>query len=77
MRRTYALKRLLEHGPLSAKEMVDITGWRDKQVRGAISALDEQFMLGRKGRGKEFRYFLKDAIPLWTPPPPIQTCWVR
>lgn len=39
MTRTYALKRLLEHGELSAKEMYEITGWTQKQVWATIQRL--------------------------------------
>lgn len=39
MTRTYALKRLLEHGALTSKEMVAITGWTRKQVWATIGHL--------------------------------------
>lgn len=39
MTRTYALKRLLEHGELSAKEMYEITGWTQDQVWATIQRL--------------------------------------
>lgn len=39
MTKTYALKRLLEHGELSSKEIEEITLWTTKQVWYAITAL--------------------------------------
>ena len=39
MTRTYAAKRLLEHGGLTFGQYVTITGWTEKQVDGAISSL--------------------------------------
>ena len=27
MTRTYALKRLLEHGPMTTDEIIEVTGW--------------------------------------------------
>lgn len=41
MKRTYALKRLLEHGELSAKEMIEITGWTTRQVWATIQRLQK------------------------------------
>jgi len=41
MTRTYALKRLLEHGELTSKEMLEITGWTYKQVWATIQRLQE------------------------------------
>jgi len=39
MTRRYALEKLLEHGPLRFKEMVEITGWPVHGVWNAVSAL--------------------------------------
>ena len=39
MTRHYALKRLLEHGELSSKEIEEITFWTTKQVWHAITKL--------------------------------------
>lgn len=39
MTRTYALKRLLEHGPLNMKELMAITGWKNNQIHHAIECL--------------------------------------
>ena len=41
MTRTYALKRLLEHGELSSKEMIEITGWTTRQVWATIQRLQK------------------------------------
>lgn len=37
MSRTYALCRLLEHGPLTWREVQDITGWPFNVVKSAIT----------------------------------------
>lgn len=39
MRRTYALKRLLEHGPLTTAEIVEIMGGERKKAVNALRAL--------------------------------------
>lgn len=39
MSRNYALRRLLEHGPLKFRELVEITGWGAREVGGALSNL--------------------------------------
>ena len=41
MSRTHALKKLLEHGPLSRQEIVEITGWKAKQVHFTLAYLAE------------------------------------
>jgi DNA-binding transcriptional regulator GbsR (MarR family) len=41
MTRTYALKRLLEHGELSSREIEEITGWTTKQVWASIQSLQK------------------------------------
>ncbi|MCC2632158.1 MAG: hypothetical protein K0S48_44 [Ramlibacter sp.] len=41
MTRTYAAKRLLEHGPLTFTEMREITGWPARVVAGALRSLME------------------------------------
>lgn len=42
MTKTYALKRLLEHGELSSKEIEQITFWTTKQVWASIQALQKK-----------------------------------
>jgi len=41
MTRAYALRRLLEHGELSSKEIEIITGWTTKQVWATIQRLQK------------------------------------
>ncbi len=41
MTRVYALKKLLEHGELSSKEIEIITGWTTKQVWASIQRLQK------------------------------------
>jgi transcription initiation factor IIE alpha subunit len=41
MTRTYALKRLLEHGELSSKQIEEITCWTTKQVWASIQRLQK------------------------------------
>lgn len=36
MTKTYALKRLLEHGPMTVAEIVDCTRWSHQQVETAL-----------------------------------------
>ena len=42
MTRTYAAKRLFEHGPLTFREFVVVTGWPMKQAAATLEALKEQ-----------------------------------
>ncbi len=42
MTRTYAAKRLLEHGPLTFGELVEITGWSSRQVESVIYSMVDQ-----------------------------------
>lgn len=39
MPRTYAAKRLLEHGPLTTPEFVEITGWEQRQAERVLQCL--------------------------------------
>lgn len=39
MTRTYAAKRLLEHGPLTLREFMEITGWQYESARTALDLL--------------------------------------
>jgi hypothetical protein len=47
MTKTYALKRLLEHGELSAKQMIEITGWTHRQVWGCLQQLQKTQVVRR------------------------------
>lgn len=50
MKRTYALKRLLEHGPMTPVEIRDCTRWTIKQVHKTIEALLITETITRRGR---------------------------
>jgi len=39
MKKTYAAKRLLEHGPLTEQEFLEITGWQPKEASRALQQL--------------------------------------
>lgn len=39
MTKTYALKRLLEHGAMRRAELIECTGWKPKQVYGTLTQL--------------------------------------
>ena len=39
MTRSHALLKLLEHGPLNRREIVEITGWTEKQVHSVLQYL--------------------------------------
>lgn len=38
MTRTYAVQRLLQHGALSRRDLIAVTGWPDRRVDKAIFA---------------------------------------
>lgn len=42
MTRSYALMRLLELGPLTRKEIRDITGWPEEKLKRVINGLERQ-----------------------------------
>lgn len=50
MTRSYALLKLLEHGPLSRRDIVEITGWTEKQVHSVLQYLVE---LGKIAKDKK------------------------
>jgi DNA-binding IclR family transcriptional regulator len=50
MTRSYALLKLLEHGPLSRREIVEITGWTEKHVHSVLQYLAE---LGKIAKDKK------------------------
>jgi len=39
MTRTYALKRLLEHGPMTPKQIAECTRWTSRQVHKVLDQL--------------------------------------
>ena len=59
MRRTYALKRLLEHGALTFGELCEITGWKASQVCSALDSLDKSGLLLIDGPIRYKRYALR------------------
>ena len=42
MTHTYAARRLLEHGPLTMAEFMEITGWSWNSARSALNRLMER-----------------------------------
>jgi DNA-binding MarR family transcriptional regulator len=50
MTRSYALLRLLEHGPLSTREIEEITGWTKRQVQKTIGHVSQNGRINRKGK---------------------------
>jgi len=41
MTRSYALLKLLEHGPLSRSEILEITGWTKQKVHSVLQYLSQ------------------------------------
>lgn len=41
MTRTYAIEKLLEHGPLTKRELVEVTGWTPYSVMKTMGWLQE------------------------------------
>lgn len=48
MTRTYALKRLLEHGAMRASDVIDCTRWKPSQVYRTAQHLIDQGIVERK-----------------------------
>lgn len=48
MTKSYALKRLLEHGALKRQEIVEITGWTKAQVHSVLQYLAEIHAIKRE-----------------------------
>ena len=57
MTRTYAAKRLLEHGPLSLAEFAEITGWPKKTAAKTSEILTAQGLVKRQSRAG-YRWFV-------------------
>lgn len=53
MTRPYALKRLLEHGPMTPKEITACTRWTSKQVHRALDCLLSCELIRSVGNGYE------------------------
>lgn len=49
MPKTYALQKLLEHGPLMQREIVQITGWPARQVSKVLGNLQQSFVVCHAG----------------------------
>jgi DNA-binding MarR family transcriptional regulator len=45
--RTYAVRRLLEHGPLTFAELLDITSWPQWGVEQALESLEKRGFVRR------------------------------
>ena len=59
MTHTYALKRLLEHGPLTFAEIVDISGWAFSSVDSALRRLINADVVEQKALdARRFHYAL-------------------
>jgi predicted transcriptional regulator len=50
MTKSYALKKLLEHGALKRHEIVEITGWTKAHVHSVLQYLDEIGVIKRENR---------------------------
>jgi predicted transcriptional regulator len=50
MTRSYALVKLLEHGPLTTREIEEITRWTKRQVQKTIGYVAENGRIERKGK---------------------------
>lgn len=50
MTRTYTAKRLLEHGPLSFREFVEITGWPSRKCTRTLDNLSQTGVARLEGR---------------------------
>lgn len=53
MSRTYALKRLLEHGPMTPTQIRDCTRWTLKQVHQVLDCLLSNELVKRVGNEYE------------------------
>jgi len=50
MTRSYVLKKLLEHGPLTRREILEITGWKVKQVHFTLAYLAQTGAIVKHGK---------------------------
>lgn len=50
MTRRYAIQKLLEHGGLTRKEIIEITGWTTKQVHSALSYLSAVGLIEKQNK---------------------------
>ena len=67
MKRQYALKRLLEHGPMTAKEITACTGWSSKETHKSLEGcLRSESVAMRLDSGKKkyvASYYIKCFYP--------------
>lgn len=57
MTRTYALKRLLEHGPMTLQEIAECTGWGYRESWSTVcKCLKTQTIVRRQWGGYGFAY---------------------
>lgn len=52
MSKDYAIRKLLEHGPMTRRQIIECTRWTDPQVRSAISYCLERRYLRRAGTAR-------------------------
>lgn len=50
MTRPYALKKLLEHGPLTWVQMLEITGWSKRQLGSTLQRMSKRGEVQPVGR---------------------------
>lgn len=53
MTRAYALKRLLEHGPMTPIEIAECTRWKIQQVHSVLVSLLTADLIKRSGKHYE------------------------
>lgn len=63
MTKTYCLKRLLEHGPMTIPEMVECTRWEDRQVQRALDHLRKHGLVRVASRLHGTRFMRWEAAP--------------
>ncbi len=50
MKKTYAMIKLLEHGPLTRQQMREITFWTDRQIHSTLKYLSQHDLIQRVGK---------------------------
>lgn len=57
MTRTYAIQRLLQHGAMRRRELVEVTGWDERTVDKTLYALtcDGRVVAGNRGQRRVYR----------------------
>jgi hypothetical protein len=61
MTRTHAARRLLEHGPLTATEFREITGWKGRTSEVVLRQLCQSRIAKRVADARGFRYVYRLA----------------